>query len=84
MRFDARLVVRTKSGVRDPQADAIGGVLSHVGAGAITVARSGKMLDLSVEAPNKGAATAAIEEACRAVLVNPALEEYAIEFLGAP
>lgn len=77
----ARVLVRPKAGILDPQGEAVRGSLDHLGF-AVRDARVGRVIDLELEAASPQEARAAVEEMCRRLLANPLIESYEIEIAG--
>jgi phosphoribosylformylglycinamidine synthase len=77
----ATVRVRPKEGILDPQGDAVGRALDHLGF-AVSGARVGKVVDLEVDADDAGAARAQVERMCEQLLANPLIESYEIEVHG--
>jgi phosphoribosylformylglycinamidine synthase subunit PurS len=74
----ATVLVRPKSGILDPQGEAVRGSLDHLGF-AVREARIGRLIDLDVDAPSPGEARTAVERMCESLLANPLIESYEIE-----
>jgi phosphoribosylformylglycinamidine synthase len=77
----ATVLVRPKAGILDPQGEAVGRALEHLGF-AVSGARVGKVVDLEVAADDEGAARAQVERMCEQLLANPLVESYEIELHG--
>jgi len=75
----ARIHVRLKSGVLDPQGKAIGNALASLGFTGIGEVRQGKLIEIELTDSDPAAALARVEEMCRELLANPVIENYAIE-----
>ena len=60
----------------DPQGKAVLNGLKHMEIIQIKNVRIGKHIHLELEATNKEAATAAVDEACQKLLANPVMEYY--------
>jgi phosphoribosylformylglycinamidine synthase subunit PurS len=75
----ARIIVRLKQTVHDPQGEAIFQSLEHMGYQAFESVRQGKVFDLELSDLSREKAMAVLEEVARRVLANPVIEEYAIE-----
>ena len=75
----ATVLVRPKQGILDPQGQAVGTSLRHLGF-AVGEARIGRVVDLEVEATDPAAARAEVERMCEQLLANPLIESYEIEF----
>jgi phosphoribosylformylglycinamidine synthase subunit PurS len=74
----ARILVRPKPGILDPQGEAVGSALGHLGF-AVRDARIGKVIDLELEAADAATAKAEVEQMCERLLTNPLIESYEIE-----
>ena len=75
----ARVHVRLKSGVLDPQGKAIGNALHSLGFNGVGEVRQGKLIELEISDTDPAAARARVEAMCRQLLANPVIEDYAIE-----
>ena len=78
MRFVARVLVRPKAEVRDPQGEAALGALRSLGLDVSNV-RTGKEIVVTFEANDEGAATEAIRVMGNELLANPVIEDYAYD-----
>ena len=72
----ARVTVRYKPGVLDPQGATIQRALSDLGMGGIREVRTGRTFELALDAD---ASIETVERACKALLANPVIESYEIE-----
>jgi phosphoribosylformylglycinamidine synthase len=77
----ATVLVRPKSGILDPQGEAVERALGHLGFD-VSGARVGKLVDLEVEGEDEAAARAQVEKMCEQLLANPLIESYEIELHG--
>jgi phosphoribosylformylglycinamidine synthase PurS subunit len=77
----ATVVVRPKAGILDPQGEAVGTALGHLGF-SVAGARVGKVIDLELEAGDAGEARAQVEQMCEKLLANPLMESYEVEIVG--
>jgi phosphoribosylformylglycinamidine synthase subunit PurS len=75
----ARVEVRLKPGVLDPQGKAIGNALAALGFAGIGEVRQGKLIELNISETDPVRARAEIERMCRDLLANPVIEDYTIE-----
>jgi len=77
----ARVTVTLKSGVLDPQGQAITGSLKSLGFDGVSAVRQGKIFDL--ELPDSDPADARLQLAamCEKLLANTVIENYAIELI---
>lgn len=76
----ARIIVRLKQTVHDPQGEAIWQSFQHMGYVNVTSVRQGKIFDVELEHVSEKEAQPLLEEIARRVLANPIIEEYVIEF----
>ena len=74
----ATVLVRPKPGILDPQGQAVGSALGHLGFD-VKDARVGKVIDLDVDAVDPAEAKAKVEEMCEQLLANPLIESYEVE-----
>lgn len=77
----ARVVVRLKEGVLDPQGEAIQGALAQLGFGGVRGVRVGKVVELDVDAADAAQARAQVAEMADQLLANPVIEAYEVEVL---
>ena len=77
----ATVLVRPKDGILDPQGDAVGSALGHLGF-EVSDARVGKVIDLELEAADEATAKAEVEQMCERLLANPLIESYEVEIVG--
>jgi phosphoribosylformylglycinamidine synthase len=74
----ATVLVRPKPGILDPQGEAVGSALGHLGF-AVENTRVGKVIDLDVDATTTAEAKARVEQMCEQLLANPNIESYEVE-----
>ncbi|WP_146344560.1 phosphoribosylformylglycinamidine synthase subunit PurS [Falsiphaeobacter marinintestinus] len=72
----ARVHVMLKTGVLDPQGEAVRHALGAMGFDSVTGVRQGKVIDLDLA---EGATEADVTEMCEKLLANTVIESYAIE-----
>ena len=77
----ATILVRPKQGILDPQGEAVGNALEHLGF-SVAGARVGKVVDLEVDAESPDDARAQVERMCEQLLANPLMESYDVEIHG--
>jgi phosphoribosylformylglycinamidine synthase subunit PurS len=77
----ARIVIRNKKGVFDPEGKVVHGGLERLGHGNVSSVRVGKVIDLTLEASDVASMRQQIDRMCREFLVNPVMEEYSVELL---
>ena len=74
----ATVLVRPKTGILDPQGEAVESSLRQLGF-PVGDARVGRLIDLDVEAESAEEARAEVEQMCQRLLANPLIESYVIE-----
>lgn len=80
----ARVHVKLKSAVLDPQGKAIGNALAALGFTGIGEVRQGKLIELDLAETDPGRVREQVEAMCRELLANPVIEDYTIEFVPPP
>jgi phosphoribosylformylglycinamidine synthase subunit PurS len=78
MRFVARVLVRPKAEVRDPQGEAVFAALRSLGHDVSEV-RTGKEILVTFDAADEDSARDAAERMGDQLLANPVIESYAVE-----
>ena len=78
----AHVTVTLKSGVLDPQGQAIQGSLKALGFEGVAGVRQGKVFDIELEGTDRAAAEASLKQMCDKLLANTVIENYAIEIVG--
>ena len=74
----ATILVRPKTGILDPQGEAVEASLRQLGF-PVEQARVGRLVDLELgDAADPEAAREQVDEMCRRLLVNPLIESYEI------
>ena len=73
----ATVLVRPKPGILDPQGEAVGSSLRHLGF-AVEAARVGRLVELELEAEDPERARDELERMCEQLLANPLIESYEI------
>ena len=71
-----RVLVRPKSGILDPQGEAVRRALPALGYGGVNSVHIGRLIEMEVESANE------VEGMCRRLLANPTVEEYEWEVLS--
>lgn len=77
----ARILIRNKPGVFDPEAKVVHGGLSRLGHANVDHVSVGKIIELSFDSGSRAELTEQIERMCRELLVNTVIEDFSIEFL---
>ncbi len=75
----ARVTVMLKSGVLDPQGEAIRHALGSLGFAGVTGVRQGKVIELDLTETDRATAEAAVKAMCEKLLANTVIESYRIE-----
>ena len=68
----ARVLIRPKAGILDPQGQAVERALPALGFGGVSHVHVGRLVELEVEDP------ARLPEMCERLLANPLIEDYEI------
>ncbi len=76
----ARVHVRLKDGVLDPQGAAIGRALAQLGFAGIGTVRQGKLIELELDQSDPAKAAADVRAMCERLLANPVIETYSLAF----
>lgn len=74
----ARIHVRLKDGVLDPQGAAIGRALAQLGFAGVGEVRQGKLIELELAETDRARAEARLQAMCDQLLANPVIETYAV------
>lgn len=77
----ARVTVTLKSGVLDPQGQAITGSLKALGFDSISGVRQGKVFDIDIGEADITEARLALAAMCERLLANTVIENYAIDIV---
>ena len=75
----ARVYVKPKAEVLDPQGKAVLGALHSLGYGEVADARVGRYFEVHLEAKTREDAARRLDEMCRRLLSNPLIEEFHFE-----
>jgi phosphoribosylformylglycinamidine synthase PurS subunit len=68
----ARVLVRPKAGILDPQGIAVERALPALGFHGVRDVHVGRLIELDVEDPSQ------LDEMCRSLLANPLVEDYEV------
>jgi phosphoribosylformylglycinamidine synthase PurS subunit len=71
----ARVLIRPKEGILDPQGQAVERALPALGFRGVTDVRIGRMVELEVEEAD------GLDEMCERLLANPLIEDYEVLLL---
>ena len=72
----AKVNIVLKPVVNDPQGITIQGGLKSLGFSNVTSVRAGKLLEISLDAPDRQSARAEVVSMCRKLLANPVIEDF--------
>jgi len=72
MTVHARVLVRPKAGILDPQGVAVERALPALGFGGVSNVRVGRLIELEIEDSSQ------LESMCEMLLANPLIEDYEI------
>ncbi|MFN3134461.1 MAG: phosphoribosylformylglycinamidine synthase subunit PurS [Candidatus Kryptonium sp.] len=72
----AKIIVKLKDTILDPQGKTIQHALETLGYKDIESLRSGKFFEINLNTDNEEKAKTIIDEICRKILSNPVTEEY--------
>jgi phosphoribosylformylglycinamidine synthase len=75
----ARIVVRLRPGILDPQGTTIRRALEGLGFPEVRDMRVGKLIDLTLDETDAARAHQRLDEMCRKLLANPVVEDYTCE-----
>ncbi len=75
----ARIIVTLKSGVLDPQGEAIKNSLNALGFENINSVRQGKLFEIDIDEDDREKSLKSVKDMCRKLLVNQVIEKYSIE-----
>jgi phosphoribosylformylglycinamidine synthase len=81
-RFVARVIVRFKRGVLDPQGQAVLAAAHSLGFPGVSEVRVGKIFELALTASNEKTARETVDALARDLLANPVIESFAVESLS--
>ena len=71
----ARVLIRPKAGILDPQGDAVQRALPALGFDGVSAVHVGRLIELEVEDP------AQLQPMCERLLANPLVEDYEVQLL---
>ena len=72
----ARVLIRPKAGILDPQGQAVERALPALGFEGVSNVRVGRLVELDVEDPGR------VPEMCERLLANPLIESYEVQAVG--
>jgi len=77
--FHAKVYVKLKEGILDPQGKAVENALGSLGFSGMSDVRIGKLIELKVDDADVSAAEQSVKTACDKLLANPNIESYNFE-----
>ncbi len=77
--FLAKVYIRLKPTVNDPQGQTIMGALHSLGFIEVNKVRAGKYLEVTLNESNRPAAEARVKSMCEKLLANVVIEEYTFD-----
>ena len=77
----ARVTVMLKTGVLDPQGEAVRHALGSLGFQGVSGVRQGKVIELDLAATDAAAAEAEVGRMCEQLLANTVIESWRVEIL---
>jgi phosphoribosylformylglycinamidine synthase PurS subunit len=78
----ARVTVTLKTGILDPQGNAIEGALKSLGVTGVASVRQGKIFDIEIADGDRADAEARLKDAAEKLLANTVIENYRVEIVG--
>jgi phosphoribosylformylglycinamidine synthase PurS subunit len=72
----ARVLIRPKAGILDPQGEAVQRALPALGFAGASHVRIGRLVELDVDDPDE------LDSMCERLLANPLVEDYEVQLLG--
>jgi phosphoribosylformylglycinamidine synthase subunit PurS len=72
----ARVLVRPKEGILDPQGQAVQRALPALGFDGVRRVHVGRLIELEVDDPTR------LDEMCQRLLANPLIEDYEVQLEG--
>ena len=77
----ARVTVMLKSGILDPQGEAVKNALNSIGYNEVSSIRQGKVIEINLNEMSEEKAKNSIEKMCKKLLANTVVENYEIEII---
>jgi phosphoribosylformylglycinamidine synthase len=75
----ARIEIRLKPGILDPQGKAIGGALAGLGYSGLGEVRQGKLIEIDLPtATDTESAARDLDAMCKTLLANPVTEDFSV------
>lgn len=77
----ARVTVMLKTGVLDPQGEAVRHALGSLGFQGVTGVRQGKVIELDLAETDRAKAETDVKAMCEKLLANTVIESYRVDLL---
>jgi phosphoribosylformylglycinamidine synthase len=77
--FACEVLIRPRADILDPQGDAVGKALEHLGFQGAAEVNVGRYLTLRLEAADKASAVLELNQMCEKLLANPITEDYELK-----
>jgi len=77
----ARVHVMLKTGVLDPQGEAVRHALGTLGFAGVTGVRQGKVIELDLAGDDRTAAETQVRAMCEKLLANTVIEKFTVEIV---
>lgn len=77
----ARVHIMLKTGVLDPQGEAVRHALGSLGFEGVETVRQGKVIELELAETDRAKAEAEVVRMCEALLANTVIERYDVELI---
>ena len=77
--FHCEVFIRPRADILDPQGDAVGKALEHLGFLNASSVKVGRYLTLDIEASDQSAAEADLKKMCETLLANLIIEDYTVK-----
>ena len=78
MQFACEIIISPRSDILDPEGDAISRSLGRLNFEGASEVRVGKYMTMQLEAASEDEARQRVEEMCKALLVNPIIEDFEV------
>ncbi len=82
MNMLAKIFIKPKKGILDPQGKAVSGALGRLGFNRIQDVRIGKYIEIKLDEQDRAAAQSEVRRMCETLLVNKVIEDFTFEVTG--
>ncbi len=79
----AKIFIKPKKGILDPQGAAVSGALGRLGFARIDDVKVGKYIEIRLATSDRAAAQSDVREMCEKLLVNRIIEDFTFEITEA-